>query len=57
MIKQVWRTGASEHHPVSLYSDNRLSQWLENTVYKLASGEIVVIFTMFRSAREWRRKS
>ncbi len=43
-MKQVWRTGVNEHHPVSLYSDNRLSQWVENTVYKLASGEIVAIF-------------
>jgi diguanylate cyclase (GGDEF)-like protein len=44
VMKQVWRTGVQEYHPVSLYSDKRLSQWMENTVYKLASGEIVAIF-------------
>ncbi len=44
VMQQVWRTGAHQYHPVSLYTDNRLSQWVENTVYKLASGEIVAIY-------------
>ncbi len=44
VMKQVWRTGAQQYLPVSLYSDNRLSIWVENTVYKLASGEIVAIY-------------
>jgi C4-dicarboxylate-specific signal transduction histidine kinase len=44
VMQQVWRTGAPEYHPVSLYSDNRLTLWVENTVYKLASGEIVAIY-------------
>ncbi|MBI5592771.1 MAG: diguanylate cyclase [Deltaproteobacteria bacterium] len=44
VMKQVWRTGVHQYHPVSLYSDNRLSLWVENTVYRLASGEIVAIY-------------
>ncbi|MEI6260867.1 MAG: diguanylate cyclase [Deltaproteobacteria bacterium] len=44
VMQQVWRTGAPQFHPVSLYSDKRLSQWVENTVYKLPSGEIVAIY-------------
>jgi len=44
VMKQVWRTGVQQYLPVSLYSDNRLSIWVENTVYKLASGEIVAIY-------------
>jgi PAS domain S-box-containing protein len=31
----------AEHHPVSLYQDDRLTRWLENVVYKLPSGEVV----------------
>jgi diguanylate cyclase (GGDEF)-like protein len=44
VMRQVWQTGAHQHHPVSLYTDNRLSLWVENAVYRLASGEIVAIF-------------
>ncbi len=44
VMKQVWRTGVHQYHPMSLYSDDRLSQWVENTVHKLASGEVVAIY-------------
>ena len=44
VMRQVWRTGVHQHHPVSLYTDDRLSLWVENAVYKLASGEIVAIY-------------
>lgn len=44
VMQQVWRTGVTQHHPVSQYTDNRLSLWVENVVYKLASGEIVAIY-------------
>ncbi|MFH1479443.1 MAG: PAS domain S-box protein [Candidatus Omnitrophota bacterium] len=43
-FQDVWRTGKSQHHPVSLYKDERISQWVENYVYKLPSGEIVAIY-------------
>jgi len=44
VFQDVWKTGAHKFHPVSLYKDNRMSQWVENNVYKLASGEIVVVY-------------
>jgi len=44
VLQRVWRTGKPEHHPVALYTDNRLTGWRENYVYKLPSGEIVAIY-------------
>ncbi len=43
-LHRVWRTGRPEHLPVSHYSDGRITRWLENAVYKLPSGEIVVVY-------------
>ena len=45
VFQQVWRTGETIHHPVSLYQDGRLNGWRENEVYKLPSGEIVAVYT------------
>ncbi|MCX5875867.1 MAG: diguanylate cyclase [Deltaproteobacteria bacterium] len=44
VLQRVWQTGKPEHHPISLYTDNRLTGWRENYVYKLPSGEVVAIF-------------
>jgi PAS domain S-box-containing protein len=44
VFKRVWKTGEPEHHPISLYEDNRISGWRENFVYKLPSGEVVAIY-------------
>jgi len=44
VFKRVWRTGKSEHHPISIYKDNRIAGWRENFVYKLPSGEIVALY-------------
>jgi PAS domain S-box-containing protein len=43
VMKEVWKTGEHKYHPVSLYSDRRISLWVENNVYKLASGDIVAV--------------
>ena len=40
----VWQTGKTEHHPISFYQDDILSNWYENQVYRLPSGEIVAVF-------------
>lgn len=40
---RVWRTGEPERKGASLYRDDRVSLWLENYVYKLPSGEVVVV--------------
>ncbi len=44
VLRRVWRTGAAEQYPATLYRDGRLEGWRENYVYKLASGEIVAIY-------------
>ena len=44
VMRRVWKSGKSEHHPVSLYKDNRIQGWRENYVYKLPSGEIAAIY-------------
>lgn len=44
VMKEVWKTGEHKYYPVSLYSDRRMSQWVENNVYKIASGEIVAVY-------------
>ena len=44
VLQEVWKTGMPQHHPASLYRDNRFSMWAENYVYKLSSGEIVAIY-------------
>ncbi len=45
VMRRVWATGRPEHHPVSLYKDNRISGWRDNFVYKLPSGEIVAVYS------------
>jgi PAS domain S-box-containing protein len=44
VFQRVWRTGKAERFPVTFYSDNRISGWRENYVYKLPSGEIVAVY-------------
>jgi PAS domain S-box-containing protein len=43
VFRRVCRTGKPEHHPVSLYKDERIALWFENYVYKLPSGEIIAV--------------
>ena len=44
VFRRVWRTGQPEHHPISLYEDDRIQGWRENFVYRLRSGEVVVVY-------------
>jgi PAS domain S-box-containing protein len=44
LFQRVWRTGQPEHHPTSLYKDNRIEGWRENYVYRLRTGEVVAIY-------------
>lgn len=44
VLQRVWQTGKPEHHPISMYKDNRLTGWRDNFLYKLPSGEVVAIF-------------
>ncbi len=43
VFQRVWRTGKPEHHPVSLYKDEKLTSWFNNYVYRLPSGEIIAV--------------
>jgi len=45
VFKRVWETGKSEHHPVSMYKDDRISLWVENYVYKISTSEIVAVYS------------
>lgn len=44
IFQKVWKTGNPQHHPISLYKDNRIIGWRENYVYKLPSGKIVAVY-------------
>ncbi|MEA1906361.1 MAG: PAS domain S-box protein [Euryarchaeota archaeon] len=44
VFRRVWATGVPEHHPISMYQDNRIAGWRENFVYKLPSGEIASVY-------------
>ncbi|MDH5299187.1 MAG: PAS domain S-box protein, partial [Desulfobulbaceae bacterium] len=44
VLRKVWLSGRSEHHPPAFYRDERISGWREHHVYKLPSGELVTLF-------------
>jgi PAS domain S-box-containing protein len=44
VLERVWKTGKPESYPAKLYSDERISGWRENYVYKLPSGEVVALY-------------
>lgn len=44
VMQRVWKTGSPESHSVSRYEDRRVAFWRENFIYKLPSGEIVLVF-------------
>jgi len=44
VFQRVWRTGKPEHHPVSMYEDQRIVGWRENYVFRLPEGEIVAVY-------------
>ena len=45
VFQRVWRTGEPEHHPIYFYENTNLTDWRENFIYKLPSGEIVAIYS------------
>lgn len=52
VLRRVRETGVPEHHPVSLYRDDRIVGWRENYVYRLPSGEVVAIFDDVTARRQ-----
>ncbi len=45
VLQRVLNAGKPERHPAAMYKDERISGWRDNFVYRLPSGEIVVIYT------------
>ena len=44
VFQEVHRTGETRHLPLRFYHDGRVSQWVENTVYRLPGGQIVAVY-------------
>ncbi len=44
IFQEAYKTGKPQHHPISLYKDQRITGWRDNHVYKLPSGEIVAVY-------------
>jgi len=44
IFRKVYKKGEIIHLPLVMYQDDRIHQWVENTVYKLPSGEIVAVY-------------
>ena len=44
VLQRVWQTGRPERHPVRRYEDGRIVGWRENYVYRLPSGEVVIVY-------------
>lgn len=44
VFRRVWKSGIPESFLSAHYADDHLSQWLDNRVFKLPSGEIVAVY-------------
>src|SRR5664280_2416706 len=42
-LQGVWQTGESARFPTALYSDEHYTNWYENRIFSLPSGEVVAI--------------
>jgi len=45
VLQRVYKTGTSEKHPITIYSDSRIQGWRENFIYKLPTGEVIAIYS------------
>ena len=43
-LRECWETGRTVTIPLKQYRDDRITQWIENTIIKLPSGKVVAIF-------------
>ncbi len=44
VMKKVWETGIPEYFPIKIYQDDSFSNYYENHIFKLPSGEVVTIY-------------
>ncbi len=56
VFERVWRTGKPQHCPVSVYEQGRISIWRKNYVYKLPSGEIVILYADITERKQAEQK-
>lgn len=52
-LKETYLTGKSTNIPLKQYKDDRITQWVENYIFKLPSGKVVA---MFEDTLEKRKK-
>ncbi len=60
VFQRVWRTGVPERYPARQYTDERITGWRDNYVYRLSSGELVAVYedvTERKAAEEALRRS
>ena len=51
VFRRVYKTGTPEHHPVSVYKDQRIAGWRENYVYRLPSKHLIAIYDDITAAK------
>ncbi|UCD49575.1 MAG: PAS domain S-box protein [Phycisphaerales bacterium] len=44
VFRRVWQTGQPEHHPISVYKDQRISGWRQNYVCRLPNGHVMAVY-------------
>ena len=44
ILQQVWKTGEPAYFPVKIYEDEKFSNYYENYVFKIPTGEVVTIY-------------
>ena len=44
VMKQVWKTGIPAYHPVKIYQDENFSNYYENHIFKIPTGEVVTVY-------------
>ena len=52
VFREVWLTGQSRQHPISLYRDDKVTLWVENYVSRLPSGEVMAVYDDLTSKRK-----
>lgn len=44
VLRRVYRRGTTEHLPMTQYKDDRITEWVDNTVFRLPSNELVAVY-------------
>ncbi len=56
VLREVYRTGRPQKHPVTFYQDNRITGWRENYVYKLSEEEVLVTYEDRTQEKQYEEK-